>query len=139
MHSCYCNAYSTGPLQSLFIGILLLFTFAACQPGCATQTAYNSHSEDYPYNITAVVNGTFSLIFLHRAAVQGLLPEGYSFLDNSDAPARQEVQPMLIRSVYVHDIRSPDDMWRNDYMVNSHVAPLPRKLTLGFSDALIIR
>jgi len=95
----------------------------SAQPGCQTQTAYNPIADNYPFNITGVANGTLSLIPLHSDIAKSFLPQGFGFV--SDASQRQNGWrtgsiPLLVRGVYIHDIRSPDDMWRRPHTVHTH-------------------
>jgi hypothetical protein len=106
--------------QILLAGLSHLLLVAA-QPGCQTQTRYNPIAEEYPLSVTGVANGTFSLVLIGRDAAASLLPEGLGLLDGAN---RQDIRswgedshPLLVRAVYVHDTRAPDDMWRNDHTV----------------------
>ncbi|CAI4216056.1 unnamed protein product [Parascedosporium putredinis] len=118
---------SAARLWTLFAGVSHLLPLVVCQPGCRTQTSYNYLSEDYPYSVSAVVNGTFSLIYLENKVAQSFLPEGYSFLESE----AQEFHPLLLRATYVHDIRAPDDMVRNQHMMISFELPFVDALEDG--------
>ena len=101
-------------------------SYVLAQPGCRTQTAYNPIYEDYTMSPTGVMNGTFSLAFIPRDVADSLLPEGYTFLDDNYREAveqwSEDVFPVLIKAVHVHDMRAPDDLWRNDHTIgiNAH-------------------
>lgn len=111
-------------LAALFLVVRLV----AAQPGCQTQTAYNPIAANYPLNITGVANGSLSLIPFGRDVADSFLPEGFGFV--GDAYQRQSGWrtgsiPLLVRALYVHDIRSPDDMWRRPHTVHACPAALP--------------
>ncbi|GAB1318020.1 hypothetical protein MFIFM68171_08230 [Madurella fahalii] len=106
---------------------LLSMPLMLAQPGCRTQSSYNPIAEDYPLNITGMANGTFASIFVVREIAESLLPEGLGFLD---AAYNREYElyrdgyiPLLVRALYVHDIRAPDDMWRPPYSLISFEFP----------------
>lgn len=103
------------------VAFLLCMPVILAQPGCRTQSGYNPIAEDYPLNITGMANGTFASVFVVRDIAESLLPKGLRFLD---AAYHREYElyrdgyvPLLVRALYVHDIRAPDDMWRPPYSV----------------------
>ena len=111
-------------LICLLVALLATAEYGVAQPGCQTQTRYNPIAEEYPNSITGVMNGTFALAFIPRETADSLLPEGYEFLDNL---SREDVEmwqedafPVLVKAVRIHDVRAPDDMWRNDHTVRCH-------------------
>lgn len=95
--------------------------YVLAQPGCRTQTRYNPIAGEHPDSITGVMNGTFALAFVPRDTADSLLPEGYKFLDSLYEEGVQMWQadafPVLVKAVRIHDIRAPDDEWRNDHTV----------------------
>lgn len=105
----------------LFVGLLASAFSVLAQPGCQTETNYNPIAGEYPEAITGVTNGTFALVFIPRDTADSLLPEGFEFLDGLYEQGVQMWQedafPVLIRAVHIHDIRAPDDLWRNDHTV----------------------
>lgn len=110
--------------MGLETALAALVASASCvlaQPGCQTQTRYNPIAEQHPDSITGVMNGTFALAFIPRDTADTLLPEGFEFLgeiyqDNVEL-WQQDAFPVLVKAVRIHDIRAPDDVWRNDHTV----------------------
>src|SRR6188474_1166901 len=109
----------------LTVAALLAFVFgaglAAALSSCQTQTRSNPISEKYPLNVTAVANGTFALVSLRKEIAASFLPDGFSFISDSHRSdaigSRSDFIPLLIRALYVHDIRSPDDTHRGPHTV----------------------
>lgn len=108
-------------LTTSLVGLLASAVCVIAQPGCQTQTEYNPIAEEYPNAITGVMNGTFSLTFIPRETADSLLPKGYKFLDDlyqgGVEMSPEDLFPVLVKAVYIHDIRAPDDQWRNDHTV----------------------
>ena len=113
----------TRPVVALtqVLAFLLCMPLTLAQPGCRTQSSHNPIAEDYPFNITGMANGTFAAIFVVREIADSLLPEGLRFLDEVyhrefETPGGGYF-PLLVRALYVHDIRAPNDTWRPPYSV----------------------
>lgn len=105
--------------------------WALAQPGCQTQTSYNPIAAEYPNSVSGVMNGTFSLSLMSRDTASSWLPQGYKFLDNAYEAGfdmwQEDSWPVLVKAVYIHDTRGPDDQWRNDHTVCSRV-PISSKI-----------
>lgn len=123
--------------MQLLATILLLVQVALGQPGCQTQTESNPIAERFPESITGVANGTFSIAFIDRQVADSILPRGFSFLDDEyqrEVAAWQEDKfPVLIRAVYVHDIRSRDRMVRDHRGVRQNQSKQSRSACIAFS------
>jgi hypothetical protein len=88
---------------------------ALAQSGCQSQSRYNPIAENHQLNITSVANGIFAFADIRHDVAKSILPDGFKFIDNI---WKGYAIPLLVRAIYVHDIRAPYVTWRDHHAVD---------------------